>query len=119
MDNKNRVRFKNSLKREQDKKLENILFSLAAAVGILDGTLSVIVAFNHNFPYEHPVIFWTGLGSLFVVLIAGFIISCIREYRYDAKKLKQTLKKIGIIILCSLVFTCLLFALMIYSIMNR
>lgn len=119
MTNKNWVQFKNSLRRQQDKKFEKILYSLAGIVGILDCTLGIIVAHNENFPYAHPIIFWTGLSSLFIVLIAGFIISCIREYQYDPQKLKQTLIKIGKIILFSFIFTIILFAIMIYSIMNR
>ncbi|MBR1943553.1 hypothetical protein IJ843_07445 [bacterium] len=115
MENKNRVQFKYSLWKEQDKKLETILYSLAGLVGILDGTLGIIVAFNENFPYQHPIIFRTGLGSLFLVLIFGFIISCIREYRCDAKKLKKDMIKIGKIILFSFIFTAIMFALIIYN----
>ena len=119
MNDKKRVQFKYSLWKEQDKKLETILYSLAGIVGIIDGALGIIVAFNERFPYQHPIIYWTGLGSLFLVLIAGFIISCIREYRRDAKKLKKDMIKIGKIILFSVIFTIILFAIMIYSIMNR
>ncbi len=119
MTNKNRIQFKNSLRRQQDKKFETILYSLAGIVGILDGTLGIVVAHNENFPYEHPIVFWTGLSSLFIILITGFILSCIREYRYNPQKLKQTLIKIGKIILFSFIFTIILFAIMIFGIMNR
>lgn len=115
----NRVYFKNSLKNDERSKTDKILYTLAGISGIINAGLWLIVAIKDYAPYEHPIIFGIGLGSLFAVLIAGFIISCIREYRYDPEKLKNTLKKIGIIILCSCIFTGLLFALMFYSIMNR
>jgi len=119
MTNKNRVQFKYSLWNEQDKKLETILYSLAGLVGILDGTLGIIVAFNKNFPYQHPIIFRTGLGSLFLVLIFGFIISCIREYRRDAKKIKKKdMIRIVKIIFFSFIFMAIMFALIIYNLMS-
>ena len=119
MTSKNRVQFKNSLRRNQDKKIETILYLLAGTVGILDVALCIAVESNNKFPHEHPIVFWTGLSSLFIVLILGFVLSCIREYQYNPERLKNSLIKIGKIILFSFIFTIILFAIMIFGIINR
>jgi len=112
--NTNRVYFKNSLKRDEISKSEKILYSLAGISGIIDAGLWFFVDNNGDFPNEHPVIFWIGLGSLFIVLISGFILSCIREYKISPTLFMQTMKKILLILGCSFIFTVLLFSFFIW-----
>ena len=114
----NRVYFKNSLKNDELSKMEKILHFLAGLVGILDAGLWFIVENNDNFPSEHPIIFGIGLGSLFLVLIAGFILSCIREYKVSPTYFMQTAKKILLILLFSIIFTVLLFSIFIFKLIN-
>ena len=114
----NRVYFKNSLKNDELSKMEKILLFLAGLVGILDAGLWLIVENNDNFPSEHPIIFGIGLGSLFLVLIAGFILSCIREYKVSPTYFMQTIKKIQLILLSSAVFSVLLFLFFIWRFMR-
>jgi len=58
------------------------------------------------------------LGSLFLVLIAGFILSCIREYNVSPTYFMQTAKKILLILLFSIIFTVLLFSIFIFKLIN-
>ncbi len=114
----NRVYFKNSLKKDEISKMEKILYFLAGLVGILDAGLWFIVDNNSDFPNEHPIIFWIGLGSLFLVLISGFVLSCIREYKISPTLFMQTMKKILLILGCSVIFTVLLFSFFMWRLIH-
>lgn len=110
----NIVYFKNSLKNDEMGKMEKILYSLAGISGLINAGLWFIVDNNSDFPNEHPVIFWIGLGSLFLVLISGFVLSCIREYKISSTLFMQTIKKILLILGCSAIFSVLLISFFIW-----
>lgn len=110
----NRVYFKNSLKNDEMSKMEKILYSLAGISGLINAGLWFILDKNDDFPNEHPIIFWICLGSLFLVLISGFVLSCIREYKISPALFMQSMKKILLILGCSAIFTVLLFSFFIW-----
>lgn len=96
-------------------KLKNALYALAGIAGIFNAALWIIVEINNDFPYEHPVIFGIGLGSLFLVMISGFILSCVMEYKYSPKEFMQNMKRIITIILSSLGIAILLIVIFLGS----
>ncbi|MBR2525794.1 hypothetical protein IKE67_04955 [bacterium] len=96
-------------------KLKNTLYALAGIAGIFNAALWIIVEINNDFPYEHPIIFGIGLGSLFLLIISGFILSCVREYKYNPKEFMQSMKKIIAIILSSVGIAIILIAIILGS----
>lgn len=102
-------------KKEKIGRIEAVLYALAGISGLLNTGLWFIVDNNDNFPNEHPIILGIGLGSLALILISGLVLSCIREYKISPYLFWQTVKKITLIFISSIIFTILLFLFFIYK----
>lgn len=89
--------------------LEKILYSLVAIFGILEAFVWFLLDNGDYYIAEHPIVFYTGLTTFILVLISGFVVSCIREYLYDPVLLKKTLLRLLFIIVSSFIIVMLLF----------